>query len=143
MTDDIEPLTAEIWFARIEMIARGELGPTENALRHAFHLLQLTPREFRPREYGTIDEAEYEALLEAGNLEAAARRLVAAPALTVSTESCADGVEAVIGCRTLKKTVSGTGDTPAAAIVQAWAKCLFELQAEFGPSKLSEVMSLA
>jgi len=65
MLDEIEPLPAELWFDRIEMIERGELASTENALRHAFHLLQLTPLEFRPREYGTIDEADYEALLEA------------------------------------------------------------------------------
>ena len=137
---DIEPLPAELWFDRIEMIGRGELGPTENALRHAFHLLQLTPHEFRPREYGMIDETDYEALLEAGDLEGAAGRLVAAPTLIVVTESCAEGVEAVIRCRKLNKTVLGTGDTPAAAILQAWAKCLCELREELGPNRFSEAM---
>ena len=140
MTVDIEPLLAELWFHRIAMIGRGELGPTEHALRHAFHLLQLTPREFRPREYGTIDETDYEALLEAGDLEAAARRLVAAPTLTVSTQSHPNGVDAVIKCSTLKRAVLGTGDTPAAAILQAWANCLSELREECGSREFSDIM---
>ena len=61
--EDLEPLPPETWFERIEMIANGQLGSTESALRHALHMLQLTPREFRPREYGSIDEESYEALL--------------------------------------------------------------------------------
>ena len=134
MQDDIEPLPPDLWFERIEMIATGQLGSTENALRHALHLLQLTPHEFRPREYGTIDEESYEALLEAGDLDAAARRLVAAPTLTVSTTSSADGVEVAIGCRTLNKTIFGRGDSVAAAILQAWTECLFALESEFGSS---------
>lgn len=140
MIEDIEPLPPELWFERIAMISRGELGPTENALRHAFHLLQLTPREFRPREYGTIDEADYETLLGSGDLEAAARRLVAAPTLTVSTMSDAEGVEAAIKCTKLRRTVLGKGETPAAAILRAWANCLFELKAELGPDRFSEAM---
>lgn len=141
MFQDLEPLAAELWFERIEMIADGALGPTENALRHAFHLLQLTPREFRPREYGTIDEAEYEALLEAGELEAAARRLVASPALTVSTEERGERIVALIKCSKLEKSVFGTADTPAAAILQAWAHCLLELRAELGPVHFAEAMT--
>jgi len=140
MIEDIEPLPANVWFDRIGMIARGELGPTEYALRHAFHLLQLTPREFRPPEYGTLDEPAYEALLEAGDLEMAARRLVAAPGLTVSTQPRANGVDAIIKCSTLKKTVLGTGDTPAAAILEAWANCFSELREEFGIIRFSDVM---
>jgi hypothetical protein len=140
MSEDIEPLSAELWFDRIGMIARGELGPTEYALRHAFHLHQLTPREFRTPEYGTLDEPAYEALLEAGDLEMAARRLLAAPTLTVSTQPRSDGVEATIKCSTLHKLVSGTGNTTAAAILQAWTNYLSELKEEFEMSRLSDVM---
>ena len=75
MQEDIEPLPECLWFERIELIARREFPSTEHALRHALHLLQLTPRQFRPPEYNALDEAHYEALLEAGDLEAAARRL--------------------------------------------------------------------
>jgi len=140
MIEDVEPLEVELWFDRIAMIARGQLGPTENALRHAFHLLQLTPCEFRTREYGTIEEADYEALLEAGDLETAARRLVSAPILTVSTEASANGVDARIKCSRLEKTFLGTGHTPAAAILQAWANCLAELKEQFGVNHFSDVL---
>lgn len=134
MQDDIEPLPPDLWFERIEMIATGQLGSTENALRHALHLLQLTPHQFLPREYGNIDEESYEALLEAGDLDAAARRLIAAPALTVSATSSAEGVEVAIGCRILNQTIVGRGDSVAAAILHGWTECLFALRSEFGSS---------
>ena len=140
MQEETEPLTPELWFERIEMIANGQLGNTENALRHALHLLQLTPRQFRPPEYGTIDEESYEALLEAGDLDAAARRLVAAPTLTVTTTLSAGGVEVAIGCKTLSMTIFGTGDSAAAAMLQAWAKCFLALRSEFGPGRLNKAM---
>nr|WP_166180942.1 hypothetical protein [Altererythrobacter segetis] len=41
---------------RIEMIARGELPGVENELRHASHLLQLTPQAERPAVELSIDE---------------------------------------------------------------------------------------
>jgi hypothetical protein len=127
---DIEPLPAEIWFRRIAMIASGDLKDTERALRHAFHMLQLTPREFRPPEYWDLDEESYEALLDAGELEAAARKLVSAPTLTVTTAPSASGTKVVIGCKVLKTAVSGDGDSAAAAILQAWANCLLALKSE-------------
>lgn len=138
MTEDFDPLPAETWFERIAMIANGELASTENALRHALHLLQLTPREFRPREYGSIDESNYEALLEGGNLEAAARCLVAMPTLDVTTSANAAGARVAITCRTTKMTVHGEGDSAAAAIVQAWAKSFLALRSEFGMRRLHQ-----
>jgi len=138
MQDDIEPLAPEVWFERIEMIANGQLGSTENGLRHALHLLQLTPREFRPPEYEAIDEESYEQLLAAGELDAAARRLVAAPTLAVTTTSTPGGVEVAIKCRTRGQTVFGKGDSVAAAILQAWTTCLLALKSEDGSSWLNE-----
>ena len=137
MQQDIEPLEPEAWFERIEMIANDQMGSTENALRHALHLLQLSPREFRPREYEAIDEESYEALLESGDLDGAARRLVSAPTLAVSTTSIPDGIEVAIRCRTLDLTIFGKGDSVAAAILQAWAKCLFAMRSESGSSLLN------
>jgi hypothetical protein len=137
MHEDVEPLSPEIWFERIEMIANDQFRSTENALRHALHLLQLTPREFRPREYGSIDEGGYEALLEAGDLEAAARSLVAAPTLVVTATSNASCAEAAIRCSAMNLTVSGSGDSVAAAILQAWAKCLLILRSETAPTWLN------
>lgn len=97
---DIEPLQSDLWFARIAMIANGELKNTEHGLRHALHLLQFTPREFRPAEYYLIDEEGFEALLAVGDLDAAARRLVAAPARAVTSKSVGETVEATIACST-------------------------------------------
>lgn len=137
MQDDIEPLPSEEWFERIEMIANGELGSTENALRHAMHLLQLAPPEFRPSGYEAIDEETYEALLAAGDLEGVARRLVAVPTLAVATNSIPDGVEAAIRCKILNLTIFGKGDSAAAAILQAWTNCLFDVRAKFDANLLS------
>ena len=134
--EDIEPLPPEMWFERIEMIANGELKNAESALRHAFHLLQLTPREFRPPEYALLDEESYEALLEAGHLDEAAMRLVSSPTLTVTTASGADCVEVVIRCEILKRAIFGRGDCAASAILQAWAKCLLALRVGCAMSSL-------
>jgi hypothetical protein len=135
MQYDIEPLPPELWFERIEAIARRQLGGTESCLRHAFHLLQLTPREFRPPEYGKLDEAGYEALLEAGDLEAAAQTLLAAPSLSVSTTSMGGRVKVAVRCSKLDRTIIGEGDSIADAILQAWTECLLMLR-EVGPTWL-------
>lgn len=132
---DMEPLPVGLWFERIELIARRDFPSTENALRHALHLLQLSPREFRPREYRQLDEGHYEALLEAGDLEGAARQLVAAPTLSVSTTSTPCGVRVAIRCNTLDRTLIGEGDSVADAILQAWSECLLMLR-QAGPTWL-------
>ena len=135
MQHDIEPLPHELWFERLEAIARRQLGGTESCLRHAFHLLQLTPREFRPPEYGKLDEPGFEALLEAGDFEAAAQTLVAAPTLSVSTTSMGGRVKVAVRCRKLNRTIIGEGDSEADAILQAWAECFLMLK-EAGPTWL-------
>ena len=135
MQEDTEPLPTDLWFERIELIARRELQGTENALRHALHLLQLSPREFRPREYRKLDEVGYEALLQSGDLDGAARMLVAAPTLSVSTSSSELGAKIAIRCSTLNRTIMGEGDSVADAILQAWTECLLKLR-ETGPTWL-------
>jgi hypothetical protein len=137
MTDEIEPLTPTLWFGRIEMIARGELPSVENSLRHAAHLLQLTPRPFRHLVRLSLDEDVFEALLEAGDVDTAARHLVAQPtALTVDKDP--DGpVRAVISCAILQRAIQGTGETVANAVLDAWTTCLLALRTEFGADLLS------
>lgn len=137
MDDDVEPLAAALWFGRIEVIARGELGSVESSLRHAAHLLQLTPRPFRPLVHLSVDEDAFEALLEAGEFDAAARHLVAQPA-ALSVEQYPNGpIRAVISCAILKRTIPGTGETVATAILNAWTTCLLALRTEFGADLLS------
>lgn len=137
MTDDIEPLPSALWFRRIEMIANGELDSVENSLRHAAHLLQLTPRPFRDVVRLSLDEEAFEALLEAGNLDTAARHLVAQPT-ALSVDQDGNGpVRAVISCVILGRAIHGTGETVATAVLDAWTTCLLALRTEFGTDLLS------
>jgi hypothetical protein len=137
MTDEIEPLAPALWFRRIEMIARGELGPPERALRHAAHLLQLTPTPLRDIVRMSLEEESFEALLEARELDTAARHLIAQPtALTVKRESSGT-VQAVISCVILKRAIQGSGETVASAVLDAWSTCLLALRDEYGADLLN------
>jgi hypothetical protein len=106
------------------MIARGELPSMEHALRHAAHLLQLTPAPLRDAVHLALDEEAFEALLEAGEFDAAARHLLAQPtALSVDQDSHGL-VRATISCAILKRAIHGTGETGASAVLAAWTTCL-------------------
>lgn len=135
------PLDDAIWFQRIEMIRNRDLPSTENALRHALHLLQLTPLQFRPRGCPEINETAFERLLAAGQFEHAARLLVAAPALSVTATCDGDFAKAAIKCRVLNRTIRGEGQTVADAILQAWSECLLMLRIEPGETLLNAVDS--
>jgi len=132
MSDDIEPLAPAVWFSRIEMIARGDLGSMENSLRHAVHLIQLTPVPFRKVVRLSLEEEVFEALLEAGEYDTAARHLVAQPT-ALSVDKDPDGpIRVVISCVILKRAIQGTGESVAAAVLDAWTTCLLALRTEFG-----------
>ena len=130
MSDSIEPLIPRLWFERIERIAQGHLGSVENALRHALHLLQLTPLEFRPSECAAIDEDAYETLLASGEFEQAARCLVSAPTLSVTACSARDQARVGVQCSTLNQTFFGEGPTVADAILQVWSDYLLMLRTD-------------
>jgi hypothetical protein len=132
MNDDIEPLEAALWFRRIEIIAEGELPSVENALRHAAHLLQLTPRPFRRLVRLSLEEDAFETLLERGEYDTAARSLVAQPAALVVDQDGDGAVRATISCAILDRVLHGTGDTAASAILAAWTTYLLALCDEFG-----------
>jgi hypothetical protein len=137
MTDDIEPLPPALWFRRIEMIANGELTSVANSLRHAAHLLQLTPRPFRHVVHLSLDEDAFEALLEAEQFDTAARHLIAQPtALSVDQDS-EGSVRAVISCVILGRAIHGTGESVATAVLDAWTTCLLALRTQFGADLLS------
>lgn len=143
MTDHIEPLSPALWFQRIEKVANGELANIENALRHASHLLQITPEPFRHVVRLAIHENRFEALLEAGDFDSAARHLVAQPtALTVEEDHDEPRVKATISCAILNRTIVGTGETVASAILSAWTTCLLALGTEFGSDRVSVLRPL-
>ena len=132
MAHEVEPLDASLWFYRIEMIARRELA-IENSLRHASHLLQLAPLALRPIVRLATNEDHFEALLDAGDFDAAARHLVAQPtALAVETSSDGTQVTAALSCVVLKRVITGGGTTEAAAVLDAWTTCLLAIRARFG-----------
>ena len=132
MTDEIEPLNSALWFRRVEMIARGELRSVENSLRHAAHLLQLAPQRLRHVLRLSIDEAAFEDLLDRGELDLAARHLVAQPTALSLAEEPNGPVQAAISCVILKRVVHGTGDSVATAVLAAWTTCVLALRSEFG-----------
>lgn len=137
MTQHIEPLDAAVWFQRIEKIAKGDLE-LEQALRHACHLLQLTPASFRHVVRLSISEDDFEALLEAGDYDSAARHLIAQPA-ALAVEDCPGGEEirATISCVILNRAIRGTGNTVATAVLAAWTTCLLALRSAYGADLLS------
>lgn len=129
MDGEIEPLIPSLWFKRIAMIAAGEFGSLENSLRHAGHLLQLAPRPLRHVVRLDADEDTFEALLCAGDLDAAARRLVAQPmAFSIDEGDGTGTVQATIWCPIQGRAVGGRGDSIAAATLAAWSTCLLSLR---------------
>jgi hypothetical protein len=128
-----EPLATGLWFQRVAIAAAGELGSIENSLRHAAHLVHLAPFSFRRVLPQVLEEGAFEALLEAGEFDTAARQLFAPPTtLLIETSADESPLRAVIGCAILGRPVDGTGETAAAAILDAWAKWLVTLRLEFG-----------
>jgi hypothetical protein len=137
MKDSIAPLPISLWFSRIELIAEGGLSSLENALRHASHLLQLTPFEFRHVVHPSVSEEQFEALLSAGDLDTAARHLIAQPAALRVDESDPSGrVAASISCSILGRVIHGTGTCIASAVLNAWTTCLLALKTETDPGNV-------
>lgn len=128
-----EPLPTGLWLQRVAIVAAGELGSIENSLRHAAHLVQLAPVAFRRVMPPVLDEEGFEALLEAGDFDAAVRQLFAPPTtLLIETSADERPLRAIVGCTILKRPVDGAGGTIAAAALDAWAKWLVTLRLEFG-----------
>lgn len=130
--EEVEPLPKKLWLARIERIAEGRFATLENALRHASHLLELAPLEFREFARPSISEEQFEALLTRGDLYAAARQLVAqAAALHVQAEEHGTGVVASISCAKHGRVISGSGPCAASAVLHAWTAYLLALRSLF------------
>lgn len=131
MTRYVEPLDKALWFRQIEKIASGGFASMEHALRHASHLVQLTPAPFRDVVLLAIGEDGFEALLEAGDLDSAARHLIAQPtALSIEDHEDGSSIRATISCAILNRAIHGMGDTVASAVLSAWTTCLLALDVD-------------
>jgi len=128
-----EALDAAMWFARIEIIANGTLDSVENSLRHAGHLLELTPEKLRPLVGLAITPDDFEVLLEGGHLDGAARHLFACPEL-LSTEGGDGTIRATIERSALHPRIYGVGNSVAKAVLNAWTTCLLSIKARYGES---------
>ena len=124
-TNYIEPVDITLWLARLAKVAQGELGSLERSLRHAFHLVQLAPIRLRRMVRTDISEDRFEALLDAGSLDAAASCLVGLPlVLSIEAGRRAGELRADIRCADCSTIFSGTASCAAAAILTAWCECL-------------------
>jgi len=130
-----EPLDAAMWFSRVEIIANGALDSVENSLRHAGHLLELTPKELRPHVGLAIAPDDFEVLLDSGDLDGAARHLFAPPGeLRIEGGAGAVLMRATIERSALHPKVYGVGDSVAKAALNAWTTCLLSIKARYGES---------
>lgn len=130
-TSYIAPLCADVWFARIEKLARGELHSLECSLRHLFHLMQLTPPQFRHLVRSELDEGRFEVLLDAGELDLAASSLLAQPLrLTIAPHGANGLITAKVRCPNCSTVFSGIGKCTASASLASWLSCLLSLPRE-------------
>lgn len=131
MIDHIEPLGSALWFKQIEKIANGGMAGIEQSLRHASHLLQLTPMRFREVVRLAIAEEDFERLLAAEDYDTAARHLIAQPAaLAVVEREEGRCIQATISCVITNRAIDGSGPTVADAVLSAWTTCLLALETD-------------
>jgi hypothetical protein len=115
--DELSPIDADLWFGRLAMIARGELRSLERSLRHAFHLVQLAPEEFRRSVRPAADEPSFEALLDACQFHEAASLLIHYPSPPVMAFTGTQVIEAEIACPECSALFRGAGANSGSAIL--------------------------
>lgn len=136
--DSIEPLEPGIWLLQLRKLA--ERTPAEEAglamaLRRAFHLVQLTPRPLRHIIACTASEPEFEGLLQAGALLAAAQALVGDRLEhSLTTLPAEGGSQAEVRFPNDPAPCRAVGSSAPFALFSAWLKCLLTLHEpdEFG-----------
>ena len=130
--NDIEPLEARTWFGAIRALERRwgqhSNGDQERLLRHAYHLVQLTPRPLRQTIRADLAEAEFERLLQCRAFESAAIGLIGFP-MTLSASRLGMAVwEARARMPDQSDANAARADSFASAVVGAWTHCLVALE---------------
>jgi hypothetical protein len=122
--EDIEPLEPELWLDRLRTLAAGKSRTTEDlerALRHAYHLIKLTPRPLRHLIRCKLDEAEFEALMIARAWDSAALALACEPlGLRVNRAPGTETIEVEVYNPYDPSSQLRTGASLATALFEAW-----------------------
>src|SRR6187399_2023768 len=129
--DSIEPLGLGSWFASVrrlsELASTGRVT-TGSALRHAYHLVQLTPYSLRSSVAAALSERAFEDLLEAGVHDVAAQALAGSPAgLALVRQPGSKAVFAEVRFPDGRGLGCGQGRTIASAVLQAWCRAAVAL----------------
>lgn len=129
--DSIEPLGLRSWLTsvrRLSAAATTGQAPLGSALRHAFHLVQLTPHALRSSVAAALSERAFEQLLEAEIYDIAAQALVGSPAgLALVRQPGSRAVFAEVRFPDGPGVGCGEGRTIARAILQAWCRAVLAL----------------
>ena len=115
--DQLSPIDVELWFKRLGLIARGELRSLERSLRHAFHMVQLTPNEFRR---SVVPELTRDRLKPCSANASSRRRpvvIIHYPSPPVLSWVGSPIVEARTGCQQCGSLFRGAGDNSGSAIL--------------------------
>lgn len=138
VSQEIEPLDAELWFAEMEKLVAQRQSVDGEApdrlFRKALYLIQLAPMPLRHMIPAPADEDTIEAFLDCGAYSAAAAALFAPPA----------GVTLVrdAGSETMRATVTllgqeGSGEDAdtelGKALLGAWCKAVLSLKMSMEP----------
>lgn len=135
-SQDIEPLEPELWFHAVERLSRRISPPNDNdvqsMLRHALHLVQLTPGPLKGLVRCEIGEDAFEDFLDRGALDSAAIALVGSP-MCYELSSGLDRGQKAIAAKVWLPNQTGrpnpaSAESVATALLGAWAACLVALR---------------
>jgi hypothetical protein len=130
--DNAEPLAPATWFLALERLAQRHTMAAgrdlEAMLRHAFHLLQLTPRHLTHLVQTNLDEAAFERLLEAEAFDSAAIGLLGSPA-AFAVSVTEEGAEARVCLPSQTDPTIARSISFASALFRAWVQSLVALKA--------------
>jgi len=135
-SQDSEPLEPELWFSALERLSKklsaSNDNDVESMLRHALHLLQLTPGPLKGLVRCEIGEEAFEQFLEQGAFDSATLALVGAP-MCYEMSSTLNGGERLIEARAWLPGQSGqpsaaSAQSLAVALLGAWSACLVALR---------------
>jgi hypothetical protein len=131
-----EPLEPELWFSAVERLSRklsaSNDSDVESMLRHALHLLQLTPGPLKGLVRCEIGEEAFEQFLEQGAFDSAALALVGSP-MCYEMGTSLNGGARLIEARAWLPGQSGrpssaSAESLAVALLAAWSACLVALR---------------